>query len=152
MECRELLYKEVACLYDVVFISQHFDWLLCINRNVIGWIIFKVVTSQSLKKKFDMYYETVKTPRKCSHNLWIIKVNKKPELTLPAVHCIYVVKFQLENLLSTYHIFSYFDFQSLFSLISIHSLQVFLFGFSSFPSFTDWGNPTILVYWKGSSA
>ena len=25
-------------------------------------------------------------------------------------------------------------------------LQVFLVGFSSFLSFTDWGNPTILVY------
>ena len=53
MECRELLYKKVACLNDVVFISQHFDWLLCIIWNVIGLIIFKVVTSQSLKKKFE---------------------------------------------------------------------------------------------------
>ena len=61
-----------------------------------------------------MYYETVKTPSKCSHNLWIIKVNKKPEITLPAVHCIHVIKFQLESLLSTHHIFSYFDFHSLF--------------------------------------
>ena len=61
-----------------------------------------------------MYYQTVKTPSKCSHNLWIIKVNKKPEITLPAVHCIYVIKFQLESLLLTYHIFSYFDSHSLF--------------------------------------
>ena len=28
-----------------------------------------------------MYQETVKTPTKCSHNLWVIKVNKKPEIT-----------------------------------------------------------------------
>ena len=28
-----------------------------------------------------MYYETVKTPGKCSHNLRIIKVNKKPGIT-----------------------------------------------------------------------
>ena len=61
-----------------------------------------------------MYYETIKTPSKCSHNLWIIKVNKKPEITLPAVHCIHVIKFQLESLLSTHHIFSHFDFHSLF--------------------------------------
>ena len=61
-----------------------------------------------------MHYETVKTPSKCSHNLWIIKVNKKPEITLPAVHCIHVIKFQLESLLSTHHIFSHFDFHSLF--------------------------------------
>ena len=67
-----------------------------------------------------MYYETVKTPSKCSHNLWIIKVNKKPEITLPAVHCIYVIKFQLESLLSTYYIFSYFDFHALFSVIYIY--------------------------------
>ena len=61
-----------------------------------------------------MYKETVKTPNKCSHNLWVIKVNKKPELLLPAAHCVYVIKFQLENLLSKYHIFSYFDFHSMF--------------------------------------
>ena len=53
MECEEPLHKKVACLHDVIFILQHFDWLLCIIRNVIGWIIFKVVTSQSLKKKFE---------------------------------------------------------------------------------------------------
>ena len=45
MECGEPLYKMVACFHDVIFILQHFDWLLCIIRNVIGWIIFKVVTS-----------------------------------------------------------------------------------------------------------
>ena len=61
-----------------------------------------------------MYYETVKTPSKCSHNLWIIKVNKKLEITLSPVHFIYVIKSQLESLLSTYQIFSYFDFHSLF--------------------------------------
>ena len=55
MECREPLYKKVACLH-VIFISQHFDWLLCIIQNVIGWIIFKVVTPQSLKKKFEYVY------------------------------------------------------------------------------------------------
>ena len=117
-----------------------------------------------------MYYETVKTPSKCSHNLWIIKVNKKPEITLPAVHCIYVIKLQLESLLSTYHIFSYFDFHSLlpvkkyksnrsflckaprlaFSFLPPARFEIFTAGFSSrvfiFLSFTDWGNPTILVY------
>ena len=41
-------------------------------------------------------------------------MNKKPEITLPAVHCIYVIKFQLESLLLTYHILSYFGFHSLF--------------------------------------
>ena len=50
-----------------------------------------------------MCYETVNTPSKCSHNLWIIKVNKKPDITLPAV----------------YHIFSYFDFYSLFPVNKI---------------------------------
>ena len=30
-----------------------------------------------------MYYETVKTPTKCSHNLWVIKMSKKPEITSP---------------------------------------------------------------------
>ena len=74
-----------------------------------------------------MYYETVKTPSKCSHNLWIIKVNKKPEITLPAVHCIYVIKFQLESLLSTYHIFSYFDFHSLFPVKKYKSNRSFSF-------------------------
>ena len=53
MECEEPLYKKVACLHDVIFILQHFDWLLCIIWNVIGWIIFKVVTSKSLKKNFE---------------------------------------------------------------------------------------------------
>ena len=114
-----------------------------------------------------MYYETVKTPSKCSHNLWIIKVNKKPEITLPGVHCIYVIKFQLESLLWTYHIFSYFDFHSLFfvkkkyksnqsfsckaSLLAVSFLpplrfEIFTAGFSSrifiFP----------LVYWLRKSA
>ena len=27
-----------------------------------------------------MYCETVKTPTKCSHNFWEIKVNKKPDI------------------------------------------------------------------------
>ena len=40
-----------------------------------------------------MYYETVEIPSKCSHNLWIIKVNKKPEITSSAVQYIYVMKF-----------------------------------------------------------
>ena len=44
MECGEPLHKKVACLH-VIFILQHFDWLLCIIRKVIGRIIFKVVTS-----------------------------------------------------------------------------------------------------------
>ena len=35
-----------------------------------------------------MYYETVKTQTKCSHNLWVIKVNKKPDITLSAGRCI----------------------------------------------------------------
>ena len=51
MECGESLYKKVACLH-VIFILQHFDWLLCVIRNVIWWIM-KVVTSKSLKKKFE---------------------------------------------------------------------------------------------------
>ena len=66
-----------------------------------------------------MYYETVKTPSKCSKNLWIIKVNKKPEITLSAAHYMYVIKFQLESLLSTYDIFNYFDFHSLFPVKKI---------------------------------
>ena len=33
---REPLDKEVAFLDDVSFILQHFDWFLCIIRNVIG--------------------------------------------------------------------------------------------------------------------
>ena len=67
-----------------------------------------------------MYWETVKTPTKCSHNLWVMKVNKKPEITsAPAAPCIYVIKFQLESLLSTYHIFSYFDFHSMFPVNKI---------------------------------
>ena len=45
MECGEALYKKIACFPDAIFISQHFDWLLCMIRNAIGWIIFKVVTS-----------------------------------------------------------------------------------------------------------
>ena len=49
-------------------------------------------------------YETVKIPCKCSNNLWIIKVNKKPDITLSAMHYVYVIKFQLESLLWTYHI------------------------------------------------
>ena len=53
MECGESLYKKVACLHHVISISQHFDWLFCITRNVIGRIIFKVMTSQLLKKKFE---------------------------------------------------------------------------------------------------
>ena len=60
-----------------------------------------------------MYYETVKTPSKCSHNLWIIKVNNKTEITLPAVNCIYVIKLELESLFSRNPIFSYFDFHLL---------------------------------------
>ena len=39
-----------------------------------------------------MYYETVKTPSKSSPNLWIIKVNKKPEITFSAVHYMYEKK------------------------------------------------------------
>ena len=30
IECRESFYKKVACLQDVIFISQHFDWVLFI--------------------------------------------------------------------------------------------------------------------------
>ena len=89
----------------------------------------KVVTSwhQNRKKRsLKMYHETVKTPSKCSDNLWMIKVNKKPETTLPAVHCIYVIKFQLESLLLTYHIFSYFDFHSLFPVKKYKSNRSFL--------------------------
>ena len=66
-----------------------------------------------------MYYETLEIPNKCSHNLRIIKVNKKPEITLSAVHYIYVIKFQLESLLLTYHILNCFDFHSLFPVKKI---------------------------------
>ena len=41
IECGEPFYKKV----DVIFILQHFDWVLCIIRNVIWWIIFRVLTS-----------------------------------------------------------------------------------------------------------
>ena len=30
MECGKPFYKKIACLHDVIFISQHFDWVLCI--------------------------------------------------------------------------------------------------------------------------
>ena len=37
-----------------------------------------------------MYQETVKTPAKCSHNLRVVKVNKKPDIaSITAVHCVY---------------------------------------------------------------
>ena len=29
MECGKPFYKKGACLYDIIFISQHFDWVLC---------------------------------------------------------------------------------------------------------------------------
>ena len=35
MECGEPFYKKVACLH-VIFISQHFDWVLCVIQNMIG--------------------------------------------------------------------------------------------------------------------
>ena len=35
VECGEPFYKKVACLNDVIFILQHFDWVLCINLIVI---------------------------------------------------------------------------------------------------------------------
>ena len=35
MECGEPFYKKVECLNDVIFILQHFDWVLCINLIVI---------------------------------------------------------------------------------------------------------------------
>ena len=58
-----------------------------------------------------MYWEIVKTPTKCSHYLWVTKVNKNPEITsAPAMNCEYVIKFQLESLLSTYHISQLFPF------------------------------------------
>ena len=72
-----------------------------------------------------MYYETVEIPNKCSHNLEIIKVNKKPEITSSAVQYIYVIKFHLESLLSTYHIFSYFDFHSMFPVKKYKSNRSF---------------------------
>ena len=72
-----------------------------------------------------MYYETVKIPSKCSHDLWIIKVNKQPEITLPAVHYMYVIKFELESPLSAYHIFSYSDFHSLFPVKKYKSNRCF---------------------------
>ena len=52
-------------------------------------------------------------------------MKKKPEITLSAVHYIYVINFQLESLLSTYHIFSYFDFHSLFPVKKYKSNQSF---------------------------
>ena len=30
IECGEPFYEKVACLRDVIFISQQFDWVLCI--------------------------------------------------------------------------------------------------------------------------
>ena len=72
-----------------------------------------------------MFYQTVKTPSKCSHNLWIIKANKKLGITLSAVHYIYVIKSQLGSLLSTCHIFSYFDFQSFFPVKKCKSNLIF---------------------------
>ena len=38
-----------------------------------------------------MYQETAKTPTKYSHNLWVIKGNKKPDISLSAICCIYVI-------------------------------------------------------------
>ena len=45
IECGEPLYKRLHIYMMLLFIWQYFDWLLCIIRNVIGGIIFKVVTS-----------------------------------------------------------------------------------------------------------
>ena len=36
-ECGEPFYKKVACLHDILFISQHFDWVLCIISE-FDWI------------------------------------------------------------------------------------------------------------------
>ena len=72
-----------------------------------------------------MHYETLKTSSKCSHKLWILKVNKKPEITLPAVNCIYVIKFQLESLLLKYDIFIYFDFHLLSPVKNINLTELF---------------------------
>ena len=71
-------YKTVACLHDVIFILQHFDWVLCIisERDWINNFQSRDITI--VKKKFEK--ETVKTPTKCSHNLWVIKMNKKTEI------------------------------------------------------------------------
>ena len=37
MECGEPFCKKVVCLCDVIFISQHFDWVLCIISEC-GWM------------------------------------------------------------------------------------------------------------------
>ena len=71
-----------------------------------------------------MYYQTVNTPSKCSHHLWIIKVNKKPDITLPAVPCIYVIKFQLES-------FSCKAPRLAFSFLPPVRFEIFTAGFSS---------------------
>ena len=63
-----------------------------------------IVKYRHLSPSGNRAYETVKIPCKCSNNLWIIKVNKKPDITLSAMHYVYVIKFQLESLLWTYHI------------------------------------------------
>ena len=79
-------------------------------------------------------------------------------LLLWALHCIHVIKFQLENL-STHHIFNYFAFHSMLPInkrqnqvkfatrkLWNYLLQVFLVRFSSFLPSNDWRNLTIPVY------
>ena len=52
MECREPLYKKVAYV-QVIFILEHFDWVLCIISECDCINYFKFMASLSLKKNFE---------------------------------------------------------------------------------------------------
>ena len=61
----------------------------------------------------------------CSSNLWVIKVNKKREITSVRSALYYVIKFQLEKFLSTCHKFNYFAIPSMFPINKIQLNKVF---------------------------
>ena len=84
MECMEPFYKKVPCLHEVIFISQHFDWVLCIIFGMWFDEQFSKSWHHNRSKKFEQ--EAVKTATKCCHILWVIKVNKRWEIT--SVYCI----------------------------------------------------------------
>ena len=55
MECEEPFYKKVACLHDVIFISQHFDWVLCIISECDWMNNFLSRDIIIVKKSLNMY-------------------------------------------------------------------------------------------------
>ena len=52
-ECEEPFYKKAACLHDVIFISQHFDWVFC-NISECDWMNNLISRDIIIiKKKFE---------------------------------------------------------------------------------------------------